>query len=244
MARRFILSSKDIIKKSNNTFEFIGREVHHIHSLRLNIGNDITINDKICKIINMTRETIEVEILKDAPKFGVPNIDVTLYMGLLKGDKMDFVIKKASELGVKYIVPFFSKNVVVKLDDKDIIKKKNKYQLIANEACKQCGRTDSVEILDFANVDNIFDYSKKYDKVILAYENETSSLKSVLSNVEELNLRNIAVIIGAEGGFDISEIEKLRKVDNIESVSISNRILRAETAVISLLSIIMYELDN
>lgn len=244
MARRFILQDEDIIKKSNDSFEFIGREVSHIHSLRLNKGNEITINDKVCKIINMTRDSIEVEILKAAPKFGVPSLNLTLYIGILKGDKMDFVIKKATELGVKNIVPFFSKNVVVRLDKKDIIKKKNKYQLIVNEACKQCGRTDSVNILDFLNIENIPVELKKYDKVILAYENDTNSLRSVLVDAKMENLKNIAIIVGAEGGFDISEIEKLKNIENVKSVSISNRILRAETAIISLLSIIIYELDN
>ena len=244
MARRFILQDEDIIKKSNDSFEFVGREVNHIHSLRLNIGDKITINENICIIKNMTRQTVEVSILKIAPKFGVPNVNVTLYMGILKGDKMDFVIKKATELGVKKIVPFFSKNVVVKLDKKDIIKKKDKYQIIANEACKQCGRTDSVEILDFLDIDEIINEVKNYDRVILAYENDTNSLKSELTDIKKHDFNNIAVVVGAEGGFDKSEVLELRKCENIRSVSISNRILRAETAVMLLLSIIMYELDN
>ena len=243
MARRFILQDEDIIKKSNNSFEFVGGEVSHMHSLRLNVGDELTINENICKIKNMTRQSVEVEILKTAPEFGVPNINITLYMGILKGDKMDFVIKKATELGVKNIVPFFSKNVVVKLDKNDITKKKNKYQLIANEACKQCGRTDSVEILDFADIHEIINEVKNYDRVILAYENDTNSLRCELTDIKEHDFNNIAVVVGAEGGFDKSEVLNLKMCDNVESVSISNRILRAETAVISLLSVIMYELD-
>lgn len=243
MARRFIVKSKDLNVIDNNKFVISGSEVKHIQVLRHNIGDEIIINKYVCKITKMTKNTIEVDILKEAEKKGEPNINLTLYIGMLKGDKMDLVIQKAVELGVKNIIPFFSKNVIVKLDDKGKKKKIEKLQIIADEACKQCGRTDVVKISDFIHFNSISCHTKNNDINILAYENndDKSSLKNVIKKCKENKYRNIGCIIGAEGGFEPLEINNLS--DNTKIVSLGDRILRAETAVINIISIIMYELE-
>jgi 16S rRNA (uracil1498-N3)-methyltransferase len=156
---------------------------------------------------------------------------------------MDFVVQKAVELGVKKIVPFFSKNVVVKLDDKSRIKRQEKLQIIANEACKQCGRTDTVNISDFIEFNDLIKNIDKHEVNFFAYEAETNSLRDNIDECKKNSHNDISLIIGAEGGFDSKEAENLKQMNKVRCVSLGSRILRAETASLNLLSIIMYELD-
>lgn len=245
MARRFILNEKDIVSENDNCIKIVGNEVKHIQVLRHNIGDEIVINEYICKINEMGREYITLEKIAISPKIGEPKINVTLYMAMLKGDKMDLVIQKAVELGVKNIVPFISKNVVVKLDDKSKQKKKEKFQKQADEACKQCGRSDKVLVEDILEFTDIFDKISNENIVIFAYEKEENkTLKDILSTCDTFNVKDISVIVGAEGGFTEGEADSLKYTENVECVSLGSRILRAETAAINLLSIIMYELDK
>lgn len=246
MARRFIVNESDISYINENVFEIVGSEVKHIQVLRHNVGENITVNNHIYKIIKMKKDGIILERVMDAPVFGVPNIDITLYIAMLKGEKMDFVIQKAVELGCSKVVPFLSLNTVVKLDEKQKIKKQEKFQKIADEACKQCGRTDAVEVFNIVNFKDIVEMIKNENSICLfAYENENSSLNQVIQNAKEnIKDKKISCIIGAEGGFDKKEASILNSIECVESVSLGNRILRAETAAISLLSVIMYEFDN
>ncbi len=243
MARRFIVDEENITKIGEDKIQIVGKEVKHIQVLRHNVGDIIVLNEYDCKIIGMKSHSIDLEILQNTKPIGIPNIEITLYIGMLKNDKMDFVVQKAVELGVKNIVPFFSKNVVVKLDEKARIKRMNKLQIIANEACKQCGRTDTVKISSFENFKNIIKEQNKFDASIIAYENEKNYFRDTMSNIKRENISSISVIIGAEGGFDKDEVEKLLENNKTVCVSLGSRILRAETAVLNILSIIMYELD-
>ena len=120
MARRFIVENDNINNIDDNNIIISGREVKHIQVLRHNIGDEIIINDKIYSIVKMGREDITLKYEKEAPLIGIPKTNVTLYIALLKNDKLDFVIQKAVEIGVKKIVPFTSSNTIVKLDEKGI----------------------------------------------------------------------------------------------------------------------------
>ncbi len=244
MARRFIVNENDL-KMENNKLEIFGKEVKHIQVLRHNIGDVIIVNQYDCKILKMHSHSIELEIIENTKSVGVPTLDVTLYMGMLKNEKMDFVIQKAVEIGVSRIIPFFSRNVVVKLDEKSREKRIEKMRVIANEACKQCGRTDYVKVEDFVEFKNITNLEDEYDVCMIAYENDNTSLKNVISGIKNSgNVKKVAIFIGAEGGFDKTEIESfLNNNKNVCTVSLGTRILRAETAALNLLSIIMYELD-
>lgn len=239
MARRFFIE-KEI--ENNEEFEIVGEEAKHIMILRYNIDEEILVNDKLCKILSMTKQAIRCVALKQEDEKGIPNLKVTLFQALLKSDKMEFVIQKAVELGAIQIVPFTSKNIVVKLDEKDKIRKTERWNKISVEASKQCGRSDIVKVEKTLEFKEMLEELKKFEKVIIAYENETNSLKNILrSNVD---IKDIAIIIGAEGGFEVEEVEKILKNDNSVSVSLGERILRAETASLNLLSILMYELEK
>ena len=109
MARRFIVNENDIKEINDKIIEIKGTEVKHIQVLRHNINEEIIVNEFVCKINKITRDMIELEKIGIASKIGEPNINTHLYMAMLKSEKMDLVIQKAVELGVKYITPFISK---------------------------------------------------------------------------------------------------------------------------------------
>lgn len=244
MARRFIVDKDNIQKQEDNIYIITGSEVKHIQVLRHDVGEKITVNDAIYKIIEMRRDSVILEYIKEAPVVGVPKTNITLYMAFLKSDKMDFVVQKAVEIGVKSIVPFFSSNVIVKLDEKDRLKRKEKLQKIADGACKQCGRTDTIEVLKPINFSELKSDLKKQEKVFFAYEASNDSLRKEIKDTKDRNLKDIGIIIGAEGGFTPKEADELEIIDNVSCVSLGTRILRAETAALNLLSIIIYEMEE
>lgn len=237
MARRFIIDKE---LSDNQQFEIVGEEAKHIFVLRHNVGELIQVNNKICEIVSISKTNVNCKVVKDAEVRGIPKVKITLYQAMLKADKMEYVIQKAVELGVTKIVPFISRNVVVKLDDKDKVKKVERFNKISQEASKQCGRSDIVQVDNVCSFSDVVKNVQSYEKCIVAYENETVKLKSFLSENKEI--KEIAIIIGAEGGFDESEIHELMRV-RCNSISLGDRILRAETASLNLISILMYELD-
>ncbi len=245
MARRFIVNENDIKEINDKIIEIKGAEVKHIQVLRHNINEEIIVNEFVCKINKITRDMIELEKIGIASKIGEPNINTHLYMAMLKSEKMDLVIQKAVELGVKYITPFISKNVIVKLDQSSSKKRREKFQKIADEACKQCGRTDKVVVNEIVNFPDILEEISKSDIAIFAYEKEDNKmLKDIMATCHTFNVKEIPIIIGPEGGFTEGEADSLKYMENVESVSLGERILRAETAAINLISIVMYELDK
>ena len=249
MARRFIVDNDniEIMDKESEIFKICGKEVKHIQVLRHEIGDEIIVNDCIAKINEIRKDCILLEKLGNAPKIGVPNTHLTLYIAMLKNEKIDYVIQKATELGCSKIVPFFSKNTIVKLDEKSCKKRREKLQIIADEACKQCGRTDRVYVEDILYFNDIMQGIKDTDACIFAYEKSDSSLKSEIEKVKKLKKANevydISLIIGPEGGFDEKEANTLCDISNVYCVSLGSRILRADTAAINLISVIMHEFE-
>ncbi|MEG1705174.1 MAG: 16S rRNA (uracil(1498)-N(3))-methyltransferase [Clostridia bacterium] len=262
MARQYIFNNNDIEKvekaylfdvlfSHDNNFEndvffkISGDEFKHILVLRYKVEDTIIVNNMECKILYISKKFAILNMIKKLESVGIPNINLTVYQAFLKNDKMDFLVQKLVEIGAKTIVPFFSKNTIVKLDDKDKIKRKEKLQKITLEAIKQCGRTDDVLVNNFLTFKELFKDIQKQDLCIFAYENETNSLKEIIENIQKTKriYKNISIIVGPEGGFDIQEVNELKKLENVYTVSLGERILRAETACLNLASIIMYELD-
>ena len=239
MARRFFIG-KDI--RIGEEFEINGEEAKHVMVLRYNIGENILINDKICEIKSISKHGIVLKAIDEEKKIDMLSVNITLFQALLKSDKLEFVIQKSVELGVCKIKPFISKNVVVKLNDSDKIKKVDRWNKISKEASKQCGRSDIVNIENIIPFNTMLEELKKYDLVLVAYENETQNLREVI--YENIAAKNIAIIIGAEGGFEKDEVLEILKQENTNSVSLGVRILRAETASLNLISILMYEFDS
>jgi len=238
MARRFIIEGN-----LEGRFTIGEKEARHILVLRHKVGDMIQVNDKMCEIVEIEKDEIICEVVGDAEVRGVPDTKVTLFQALLKADKMEFVIQKAVELGVSSVVPFVSTNVVVKLEAKDRVKKVERWSKISVEASKQCGRSDVVPVSEVLSFEGMLERFSEFDLVLFAYENETVSLKETLTQYTED--KKIAIVIGAEGGFDAAEAERVvTSCENVKSVSLGERILRAETASLFLLSVLMYECEE
>ena len=235
MAKRFIIENVNV---SDNKLSIVGQETNHINALRHKVGDRIYVNEYEIQISEISKQKIEGVIVGNMPSKGEPNINITLIQSYLKADKMEYVVQKAIELGVKQILPTITKNTVVKFKEQDKIKKHDRLQKIAKEAIGQCGRTDNVNITDIQEL-NAVDW-KKYDAILVCHEQSNNPLKNVMINLKDKT--NIAVIIGPEGGLDNKEVEKILLEDNAMHISLGDRILRAETASLAILSILLYEL--
>jgi len=248
MARRFFVDEKEITMLENNII-VIGEEVHHINVLRHKVGDEILINKYIVKVKELTSDKL-VGIVKGVEdNDNINKVKIKLYQSYLKSDKMEFVVQKAVELGTSTIVPFLSKNSVVKLDDKAKDKKLDRLRKISLEASKQCGRSDIVNIDSIINISDsrFIEELKNNTYNILAYENSNKSLKETLSLMQKQikdNTVSVGIIVGPEGGFDKTDLNILQELPNIYEVSLGKNILRAETASINLLSIVNYELND
>lgn len=246
MAKKFIVKENEIIKIEDNLFEIISDEVKHIQVLRYNIGDSIVINNKVFEITKMTKSSIFVKYMEDNIKKNKSIVKINLYMALIKNDMLDLSVKKATELGVDNINLFFSNNVVVKLDEKGSLKKKEKLEKTVIEAVKQCGRDDIPSLDIIGNVKDLENKLSSNDINFFAYEKEKDSLKDKIKYVKDNleGISSIGIIVGPEGGFTKEEYETIKKFKNTLPVSLGERILRAETAAFNLISIITYEFEK
>jgi 16S rRNA (uracil1498-N3)-methyltransferase len=166
---------------------------------------------------------------------------VTLYQSLPKTGKMETIIQKCTELGVAAIAPVVSERCVVR-PEKDWENKRQRYQRVAYEAAKQSKRGVIPEVLPLKPL-AACDFSQ-YDLVLFAYEEEREyMLKQALRTEQARTAKNIAVIIGPEGGFEESESAQLCENGAVR-VSLGTRILRTETAGMAMLAMVLYELEG
>ena len=179
--------------------------------------NSYTKNELSLKIISEIKEKYESEL------------KISLFQSLVKSDKMDFIIQKAIEMGVYSIVP---------IDIKD--KKLERYKNIAKAAAMQSKREFIPSVSDAMKLSEAKEILDDFDLVLIAYEDE---LDNSIKNYNIKDKKNIAIVVGPEGGFDIGEIDELKKF-GYKSISLGKRILRAETAPIALLTMLYYEFNG
>ena len=243
---RFFVERENI---SENTIAITNTDVAHItRVLRMNIGDSLIIcdgmgNDYEAEISQINENSIECEIISKTKSDTEPCVKVTLFQCLLKASKMEYIIQKTTELGISKIVPCASMRCVVKLDGKKAeAKKQERWQKIAVEAAKQCGRGIIPEVAMPLTLNDAFQCAKDFDLFFVPYEcEEQTNIKSVLTSVNEP--KNVAFIIGPEGGFDPSEIDMI-KASGIKTVTLGKRILRTETAGEAVLAMTMYEIGD
>lgn len=235
-----------------------GQDVNHIKKvLRAKIGDELQIcnsqNEEnfLCDIEEIRSEDILCKIKQKIEEKVESNIEVTVFQGLPKADKMEYIIQKSVELGVYDITPVEMKRCVVKLDEKDKNKKQLRWQKISEVAAKQCGRDIIPQINKIINIKNICELIKKYDIVLVAYENEKqNTLKEQLNLIKEKmeklksdELIKIGIVIGPEGGLEEQDVENLKE-NGAKIITLGKRILRTETVALNVLSVIMYELEK
>ncbi len=259
MARFFVKTDSIVYDETDNplSVEITGSDVRHIKDvLRMNIGDtffacDSIGNEFLCRISRITSDKVEADIENAARNCCEPRIIVILCQGVAKGDKMDFIIQKTVELGINKIVPVMTEHTVVRYENhKDAEKKQIRWQRIAEEASKQCGRGVVPEVLVPTGLrEALLDCIDESTLLIMPYENETeTTLKQVLKENENKladggQIKKIAVFIGPEGGISSKEAEFAKQL-GFRAVTLGKRILRTETAGLSVVAAIRYEIGD
>lgn len=250
---KFFVNKKQV---ENETINIIGGDVNHIKNVLRKkekekieiciIGNEEKGIDTISEIEKIEENCIKCRILEYKVSETEGKIQVTIFQGLPKSDKMELVIQKSVELGVYEIYPTEMKRCIVKLKEQEANKKIARWQKISEVAAKQSGRNIIPQIKEKVNIKQVCNLVKDYDKLIVAYEEEKeNSLKSELKSIKSKDKENIkiAILVGPEGGIDLEEIEELSKAGTV-IVTLGKRILRTETVALNVLSNIMYELEE
>ena len=213
-------------------------DINHLkNSFRVKEGEVIRAvdgeNEYICKVLMIEKKEIILEII-ETKKSEEDEVELVAGLSIIKNDKMELAIQKLTEIGIDKIIPLETKRTIVKLSEK-----KDKWDVIVKEATKQCQRVRLLEIENIKKLKDV-DYSQ-YDLVIVPYEcEEEYSLKNLLRGLETVP-KKVLYLIGAEGGFDISEIEYLKSMENVRIVTLGKNILRAETASIVVGGILINE---
>lgn len=234
-----------------------GQDVKHIRNvLRAKVGEELEICNSetgenfLCSISEFNEDKIWCNIEQKIQEETESNVKVTIFQGLPKADKMEYIIQKSVELGVYDITPVDMKRCVVKLDEKNAKKKIERWQKISEVAAKQCGRNIIPQINNVINIKKLCEIVESYDIVLVAYENEENkSLKNELNQIKNTILNNqsqefkIGIVIGPEGGLEKQDVENLER-SGAKIITLGKRILRTETVALNVLSIIMYELEN
>lgn len=229
-----------------NKVNIIEEDKKHIANvLRMKIKEKILVTNKTtletyeCEIKNIDKEKVECNILKKIELDVEPKVKVDIYQGLPKSDKLEYIIQKSVELGVNRIIPVNMEYCISKIKDEE--KKNERWMKISEATAKQSKRNIIPKVEKSVDMNYVYEQIKNYDLVLVLYENEEkTTIKEVLQR--ENNINNIAVIIGPEGGISKKEIEKLEE-NGAKIVTLGKRILRTETAPVTVLSIIMYEYD-
>lgn len=219
----------DQVLNVNESYELRDDILYHLTKVLRSTNKTFRLADKNGNIFLANLDNSKAHIIEKLDEYNELTTDITVILALIKQDKFELTLQKLTELGVKRIIPYNATRSVVK--EKKTDKKIERYKKILTEASEQSHRNFVPEILPAIDLKDIEKYKSELNFV--AYEKENES---------KVNLKgeSITFIIGPEGGFDIKEIEYIKSI-GFESISLGNRILRAETAAIYLTSIIVGE---
>ena len=240
----FFVSSSDI---SDGIVYFSKDDSKHIAVvLRMSPGEEIIVCDDnskkhTCSLLSVSKDYVTAKILFTEHFSNQPTASVTVYAGLSKGDRFDYLIQKCVECGVTSIVPFISERCIARPDASEYEKKRVRYQRIADEAVNQSKRSNLVDILPIISFKEAVKRASAHSTSLFLYENENKkSLSEVLRASDGLDY---SVFTGPEGGFSDSEVDHALS-SGMNIVSIGPRILRCETAPVAALCAIMYHTGN
>lgn len=247
MPRFFIpTGSVGVRDDGSKTVMICGDDAMHItKSLRMKCGEtieccDMSRREYICTI-RVVGETVFADVISERDSNTEPPYTAVLYQALAKGDKFDTIVQKAVECGVSKIVPVLSSRCVVRLDKKGAAKKAERWQRIALEAAKQCGRGIIPEIGELMTYKEAVLDAAKADIPLFCYEAERGcTLPQALDGAAKNS--TVSILIGSEGGFSQNEAA-FAEENGMKSVGLGPRILRCETASSFVLACITYALE-
>lgn len=245
MPKKYFIKTEKSFQFEDNIVVDGEEFLHIVNVMRKKVNDEICVidgsgSDYFCTIIEINKKNLVLKIndIKDCNS--ETKADVTCFQALVKGDKFELIIQKSTELGVKNFVPFSSEFCQVKPNTTRL----DRLEKISVEALKQCGRAKKLAISGIKTFDEMIETLKDFDVVIFAYENSKLNLSEEMLKIDGKFAQKVAIVVGSEGGFSEKEIDKLTNIENIKVISMGNRILRAETAAISLASVVMFLLGE
>lgn len=237
---RFFVDPNEI---HSDFFVLTGENAAHGKVLRLKCGEEVTVCDGIgnectCTISDVSSGQISLVVKKRYQSETEASVKASVYMAFSKGDKLEHVIQKATELGANEIVAFPSARCVSKPDEKSLTKKIERWQKIAASAAEQSGRGKIPSVIVIDSFEKALQRAVQADLSILFYENErATTLRMIL---QEKPYSSISLMTGPEGGLEMSEVEKALAA-GMRVCTLGTRILRCETAPLCALSAVMYD---
>lgn len=233
----------NVENKKENRYFITGDDFNHIKNvLRMNVGEQFLVScdgaSDLCELENIQSDTVVAKIINENYQNTNLPINIHLFQGLPKSDKLELIIQKAVELGVATVTPVSMKRSIVKIDDKKKKSKRERWQAIAQAAAKQSKRTAVPEVCDILSYKEFIDRAKELDLLLVPYEcaEGMAATKAALTQIK--SGMNIGIIIGPEGGFEQKEIDMARELGG-KIISLGSRILRTETAAITTVAMCM-----
>lgn len=227
----------------DNRFFIGGNDFNHIKNvLRMKTGDTFLVScdgtSHLCSLLGFENDTAVCEIIQENYNNTELPIKIYLFQGLPKGDKMEFIVQKAVELGVYAVIPTEMEHCVVRLDDKKKITKRTRWQAISESAAKQSKRNIIPEVLECLSYNQALEFAKTLDLLLVPYES-AGGMKATKTALKKIKSgMSVGIIIGAEGGFSEKEIESAKNIGG-EIISLGSRILRTETAAVTAVSMCM-----
>ncbi len=238
MARIFVDKELDV----GNQFALNVEDSHHLKNvLRMR-------KNSLVQIVDGRKREFTAEIFEDTGKQLIliirehqnirrePQLQISVFQGLPKGDKMEQVIMRCTEIGASSFIPVIMQRSVVNLNQQKAVKKQRRWQKIAYSAACQSLRQTVPIVREVQSFGQMIESLADYDEVILLYEGED---KQTLYDLNLKSIKKVAVIVGPEGGLTQSEADCLKSCGS-RSISLGPRILRTETAAIAVISILLY----
>lgn len=236
----FFVEDKD---RDSERFFISGSDYNHIKNvLRMKIGDTFLVscnkNSHLCRLTSLENETAVAEIIEENYNDTNLPIEIHLFQGLPKADKMELIIQKTVELGVSSIIPVEMSRCVVKLEEKKKRQKQERWQAIAESAAKQSKRNIIPVVHEPISYKNALNKAKEMDVLLVPYENKDgmTATKNALTKIKRG--MKIGIIIGPEGGFTENEIDSALEIGG-DVISLGKRILRTETAAITAVGMCM-----
>ena len=245
--RRFFTAPEAV---QGNSIIFDSELAHHMGKvLRLAPGEQVTVCTGdgmvyLAELEQFSKDSVTGRILEVLENQKETDVQIVLYQGMPKGDKLELIVQKCTELGVSAVIPVETGRSIVHLDAKKAEKKIERWQKIAHEASQQSKRVQVPEIGPYLTWKQCLAQLKDDDGLTIIFweDEQTQSLKHLLRSQNE-KPRKINMIVGPEGGLSEDEVNQLREIGAV-SASLGKRILRTETAGLAGVAIILYEYDE
>lgn len=228
-------------KIENNVATLNKEDSYHIKKvMRMKLGEKIEIvSNKVCYIAEITSldtDNVQAKIMEKQEENPEINIKVSLVQSLVKEQKMDFIIQKATELGISEIIPYEATRSIIKRNGKED-KKIDRWQKIVKEASEQSKRVTIPKVMPILSLDELIRLDNYDVKILCTVRENSKNIKNILSNVKTND--TMLIVVGPEGGFTEQEEEKMIE-NGFITVSLGNTVLRTETVALFLMSVIRY----